>query len=250
MIDRGCPNSCKFCAAPALYKFSIDNNLGNNFRIRSIENIKKYMRIMVDKYKPEAIYFNSETFFARPQKHILEFADFYKTEIGLPYNCMSRIETINETTARVLQETGCDWIVIGIEHGNEKFRNSMNKSYTNEQAINAFKILNKYKIRVTLLNMVGFPDETPELAQETIKFNVDLTKGYNADVTHSISIFQPYFGTVMRDECISKGYINKDDIPDGTLIDKSILNMPNFTKEQIYEFTRDFVKNVNSMKMS
>ena len=247
MIDRGCPNSCKFCAAPALRKFSREHNLGTNFRVRSIESTKDYVRYMVNKYKPEIIYFNSETFFARPEKHIQEFADFYKNFINIPYNCMTRIETINETNVRILSETGCSRLVIGIEHANEKFRVKMNKTYTNEQAKHAFNILNNYKIPLTLLNMVGFPDETPELAQETVMFNAELTKNYSSDVTHSISIFQPYYGTEFRKECIQKGYITEDSQASG-LIEGSILNMPNFTKEQIYNAAKDFVKNINELK--
>jgi radical SAM superfamily enzyme YgiQ (UPF0313 family) len=247
MIDRGCPYKCSFCAEPQINKTYKKNNIGCNYRIKSMDNIKDYILYMVDKYKPEYLYFNSETFFARPESHIKEFTDFYINNINIPFCCMTRIETVTSNRMKMLKDMGCNRISFGIEHGNEDFRKKMlKKQFTNEDVYNSINIMNDTKIPATFFNMVGFPDETWELAKNTIQLNRWINKNYMGDKSFSISIFQPYYSTPLRQYCIKKGYINNDTIAGG-LINDCVLNMPNFSAAKIISTAKRFVKLVNSI---
>ena len=110
----------------------------------------------------------------------------------------------------------------------------LNKNFTNEQAINAFKILEKHKIPVTVNNITGFPDETRELAFDTIKLNRQI----HTDTINALC-FVPYTGTLLRQCCIDKGYLDPNAKTD-SVIKRSILNMPNFTADQIQGIIRTF----------
>ena len=131
----------------------------------------------------------------------------------------------------------CDRISIGLEHGNEEFRKKMlKKNFTNKRVIEGFKILNKYNMKISVNNMIGFPDETREMVFDTINLNrqikVDSVNGF---------VFQPYCGTYLRDYCIKKGYLPEDNTMIDNPIGSSVLNMPQLSKEEIEGLLRTFV---------
>ena len=142
-FDRGCPYRCSFCDAPSIYDLYKKNNY-KYYRVKSIERIHSEMKYQTSKYNVSYFYFNSETFLTMSVDKLNKFAEMY-SEFGLPFWCQTRIETVSDEKIKILIEMNCDRISIGIEHGNEEYRrNFLNKTFTNKQLIEAFKILNKY----------------------------------------------------------------------------------------------------------
>lgn len=233
-IDRGCPYNCQFCAAPhlrALYKKETNCNY---YRMKHFDRVIDEMKHYINKYKAEYIFFNSETFLAMPDAKFDEFARRYIEEINVRFWCQSRIETISDFKISRLEKMGCDRISIGLEHGNEEFRKKvLNKPFTNEQVINAFNILGKYKISVTVNNIIGFPDETREMVFDTINLNREI----HAD-SISAFIFVPYHGTVLRELALKKGYITQN--TETHSIVYPALDMPQLSKESILGLLRTF----------
>ena len=234
-IDRGCPFSCSFCAAPFQRELYRDSKLRNYFRVKRLDRVMTELKFYIEKYNPDYIYFNSETFFARGEKGIKGFAKQYSKSVGLPFWCQTRVETITEEKVRMLKDMNCDRISIGLEHGNEEFRRKMlRKGFTNRQVIDAFKILEKWQIPVTVNNIIGFPDETRELVFDTIRLN----RSIKADSINAY-FFMPYSGTPLRQYCIEKGYLQSNAKTD-SLMRRSILNMPQFPPDQIKGLVRTF----------
>ena len=238
-FDRGCPYKCSFCAAPALSNLYKDDSF-HYCRVKSTEQIYREMKYQMENNSASFFYFNSETFLAMPLRKLKEFSEMY-SEFRLPFWCQTRIETVTEEKVKILKKMNCDRISIGLEHGNEAFRKRiLNKRFTNEQVVEAFRILNKYNIKISVNNMIGFPDETRELAFDTIRLNRKLT----ADSINGF-VFQPYSGTRLRAYCIEKGYLSESEgisvNPIGSPIGSSILEMPQFSKDDIEGLLRAFV---------
>ena len=233
-IDRGCPYSCQFCAAPhlrALYKKETECNY---YRMKSLDRVIDEIKFYIKKYRAEYIFFNSETFLAMPDAKFDEFSRRYIDEIKIPFWCQSRIETISDFKISRLVRMGCDRISIGLEHGNEEFRKKvLNKPFTNENVIKAFEILKKYSIPVTVNNIIGFPEETREMVFDTIYLN---RKIYADSI--SAFIFVPYHGTMLRELALKKGYINQD--TETHSIVYPALDMPQLSKESIFGLLRTF----------
>ncbi len=186
-MDRGCPFDCSFCAAPLYRQFYKSCGTGVYFRAKSMARVKEELQSTVGRYKADYVYFNSETFFARPDKDLKDFAAFYAEKIKLPFWCQTRIETIKLERIRLLEKMGCDRISVGIEHGNEEFRRKvLSKHFTNRQVLEAFDILGQSRIPVTVNNMIGFPDETRELAMDTIRLNRQI----KADSINAVFLFR------------------------------------------------------------
>ncbi|MBU1147975.1 MAG: B12-binding domain-containing radical SAM protein, partial [Candidatus Omnitrophica bacterium] len=206
-ISRGCPYNCSFCAAESQRKLYMGLGCKRPYlRLKSVSNIIDELKFKIERFKLDYIFFNSETFLARKEKDLDNFADRYAKEIGLPFWCETRVETITRKRAALLKYMNCNRVSVGIEHGNENFRRKvLRKNFTNKQAIEAFDILNEHKIPVSVNNMVGFPDETRELVFDTIRLNKRLRPD-----SISAFYFVPYRCTMLRQYCIKKGYIQPD----------------------------------------
>lgn len=231
---RGCPYTCSFCnsgSQKALYKAETSENF---FRIKDVEKINDEIKALIDEYGVEYIYFPADTLLAMSSKYLKKFTEMYR-KFELPFFCQTRAETITEDSIKCLEEMNCHSMSIGIEHGNEEFRyKTLKRRVSNKAVIKAFKLLEKTNIMVSVNNIVGFPDETRELAFDTINLNREFTA-----YAQNAYYFTPYHGTPLRGLCIQRGYINGDEqtfnITKGT-----ILNMPQFTHEQIKGLVRTF----------
>ncbi len=233
-FERGCPYQCTFCDAPAINNLYRDNK-SKYYRRKTIERIYSEMKYQLEYYNVEYFYFNSETFLSMSIGDLKEFASMY-SELKLPFWCQTRVETISEDKVKYLKEMNCDRISIGIEHGNEKFRKDiLKKRFSNDDLLKAFDVLHKYEMKVSVNNIIGFPDEDRGLIFDTIKLN----RLIKADSVNGF-IFQPYTGTALREYCLSKGYIDVDTVTD-TPIGEPVLNMPQITNDEIEGLLRTFV---------
>lgn len=231
---RGCPYMCSFCNSRSqrvLYK----DETGENFsRIKDVGQVYNEIKMLIDKYGVEYIYFPANTFLAMSKDYLKEFTKMYK-KFEFPFYCQTRSETINEETVKCLEEMGCHSLSIGIEHGNEDFRKKvLNRKVSNQVYINAIRLLEKTKIMVSVNNIIGFPDETREIAFDTINLNKKLNV-----YAHNAYYFTPYHGTPLREYCVKRGYISGDtqtvNITKGT-----VLNMPQFPPDEIKGLIRTF----------
>lgn len=231
-FDRGCLYSCKYCAAPGLKKL-YNKTGGSYFRYKDIDRVIKEIEFYVEEYGPQYLYFNSETFLAMPGALLKRLGEGYK-RIKLPFWCQSRVETITEEKVNLLKEMNCNRMSIGVEHGNEEFRkNIVGKRNSNRQILNAFEILRRYEIPVSVNNMIGFPDETRKLIFDTIELNRKL----NGDTVNAF-IFVPYRGTELHKIAEAKGYIPQN-FKTG-VIGTDVLNMPQISKEEVLGLQRTF----------
>lgn len=234
-LTRGCPYNCYFCSAGTLAKKYSD--IGRWYRQKSLNRIFNELDFYIKEHSAQYIYFVSETFLSMGKERFEEFARRYK-KIGLPFWCNTRPETITEENVKLLEEMGCNRITLGIEHGNEEFRKRMmNRLYSNEEVVKAIEILKNSNIPMSVNAIIGSPDETRELIFDTI----GLIRRLNLRKRDSISclLLAPYKGTVMREICIQKGYIDKDiNSPDHSV--EYVLKSPIFTKEELFGLLRTF----------
>jgi hypothetical protein len=170
-----------------------------------------------------------------------EFSEFYQ-DYKYPFWMNTRAETITEHSAKHLAKMNCLRFNIGIEHGNEQFvRKVMNRNTRNKKIIEAFQIAANYADDFTCVanSIIGLPTETPELVFDTIELNRALP---DEIVAAGAFIFAPFHGTPLRNLAIEKGYITSDLIctESSNTSGSSLLNMPEFTKDQIDGFMKTF----------
>jgi len=204
-LDRGCPFNCTYCEAPALRKTYEQFNHKNYYRQKNSQRAFEEIKFLVDKYKPDYINFNAESFLARNEKSFKEFAALYKS-IGIPFWCQSRPETVTEEKISILKEMNCAALQFGIEVGNEEFRAKiLRRVYPNQKIVEGLKIVEKYKIPYTVNNIIGFPGESRDLIFETIRLNRQINPR-----TMNCYLFTPYKGSYLYNYCIEKKYLDRN----------------------------------------
>ena len=105
------------------------------------------------------------------------------------------INTITEEKVALAKEMGCVSMSIGIEAGNPKIRESLNRRYSDEKLEKGIGWMHKYGIKVSSFNIIGCPGETRENVFETIELNRKLKVQ-----SCNVYIMFPYPGTPIQIE--------------------------------------------------
>jgi radical SAM superfamily enzyme YgiQ (UPF0313 family) len=232
---RGCPLVCTFCNSPVQNEMYKKETNSKYFRPKSIDKVMEDVRYVVEEKGAEYLFFWADNFLAYSKEETNEFCRQY-SEFKIPFYAQSYPTTLNEYKIEKLAGVGLHRLGMGFEHGNEKFRKEViNRPYSNQKAIEQTTLLKKYDFTYSLNNIVGFPTETPELHMDTVKLNRLLNPH-----TASCSTFTPFHGTPLREMALKKGYLKDPDLIAPTNTERSILDMPQFTPDQIYGKARTF----------
>ncbi len=232
---RGCPYQCAFCNSPSQMEMYKQEQGESYLRRKTFENMRRELLFYRDTMKAEYLYFWADTFFSWKKGEFEEFAEMYQ-DIGLPFWCQTRIETVHESNLKLLKKIGCSRISFGVEHGNEKFRREfLRRPVTNETMIKNFKVVKDSGIPFSVNNIMGFPHETYELAFDTIRLN----RSIDADDRNAYP-FTPFHGTPLRDECERLGFVKNEDIVQSVVVGGSLLNMPQFPQSKIQGVVKTF----------
>jgi len=229
---RGCPYKCTYCANPSIAQNFEESGVW--LRHKSVKRIIKEIEFYLTHYNVEYFYFIHEAFLCMNKKDFDEFVSFYK-DIRIPFWLNTRIETITPERLERLEKINCNRISIGLESGSEILRKRLLKrNYTNDYFIKKFRLLSNYKISVSVNNIIGFPDETREQIFDTISINREI----NAE-SFGAYVFQPYYGTTLRDYCVKKEYITEDFMAGDAHLGSG-LSMPQLSSEEINGLQRTF----------
>ncbi len=234
---RGCPYKCSFCNSPSQEAMYREETGESYIRRKSFENMRKELLFYKEKMGAQYLYFWADTFFTWKKGEFEQFAEMYQ-DIGLPFWCQTRIETVREDKMKLLRDIGCARISFGIEHGNEMFRRKwIERPVSNELMLKNFAIVEDSGIPFSVNNILGFPHETRELAFDTIEFN----RKINANDRNAYA-FTPFHGTPLRKECERLGYLKNEDISKSLVsrIDENPLDMPQFPRAEIGKLVKTF----------
>lgn len=224
--SRGCPYKCSFCINHHLQDRFRD--LGKYVRRKSVQHFIKEIKNIKDKYGMKFI-FCADDLFAYNIKWLEDFAEKYKKEIDIPFICTCRADRLTEEVVKCLAKAGCHSVSFGVETGNEKLRHTvLNKKITDEQLVNAGRLLTKYKLEYQTSNMFGLPGETFEDGLKTIDLNIKIGAKYTMS-----AIFLPFPKTKLADLCIEMGLLKPDysfdDMP-SSFITHSVLKQKDTAK--------------------
>ena len=234
-IFRGCPYSCRYCNSPwqsAMYR----QEAGKNFlRRKSFEKIKEELIYYKEEMKAEYLYFWSDTFFSWTKKDFFKFAEIYE-EISLPFWIQTRPETVKRDLFETLKAIGCHRISFGLEHGNEEFRaRVLGRKITNKKIIRSLELVNEIGIPFSVNNMIGFPEETYDLAFDTIELNRHIDSH-----NQNLYAFVPFHGLPLRKICEDLKLVSPDTIT-RVLTGKPMLDQKQYSADQVEGLQKCFV---------
>lgn len=224
MAGRGCPFGCFYCGNSFL--MGLYKGKGNYVRMHSVDYVINEIKDVLKTYgqktnRPMKIYFQDDTFTLNV-KWLTEFCERYSTEIGVPFTCLTRVDTVSEKILLLLKKTGCVDVFMAIETGNIYLRNKiLNRYQTDEQIVSAFKTARNVGLKTAASNIIGIPFETKETLMETILIN----KKANPDIAQAF-ILQPYAGLPINKISIENGFLDENIPLTGTEHSSSLLKLP------------------------
>ena len=234
---RGCPYKCAFCNSPSQEVMYREETGESYIRRKSFENMRRELLFYKEEMGAEYLYFWADTFFTWKKNEFEQFAEIYQ-DIGLPFWCQTRIETVKKEKMKILRDIGCARISFGIEHGNEKFRRKwIARPVSDELMLKNFAIVKDSGIPFSVNNILGFPHETRELAFDTIEFNRKVDSN-----DRNAYAFTPFHGTPLRKECERLGLLKYEDISKSIVarIDENPLDMPQFPRSEVNKIIKTF----------
>jgi anaerobic magnesium-protoporphyrin IX monomethyl ester cyclase len=196
VLARGCPNQCQFCdrsvfgnkvrSYSAAYAISMFKDLAANFGVREI-------------------LIEDDTFIIS-RKWVKEFCERLMAEkIDITWSCLGRADRVTPDILKLMRKAGCWHISYGIESGDQKILDAMNKGEDLSRMEDAVRWSREAGLKTKGFFMVGFPGET----EESLRLTKELALKLPLD---DISVMQltPFPGTALYKSASEYGVFEKD----------------------------------------
>lgn len=234
-MGRGCPYKCTYCFNDGYNK--LYKGRGNIIRTRSVGEVIREVKEVHGKEQIECAEFMDDTFTLAGKAWLRDFAKRMKEEIGIPFVCNIRANTIDEEMVQILKSGGCYSVWMGVEAADDEVRNKLLKrDLSKEQMLNACRLFRKYRIKVATQVMLGLPTaDTLKKDIETLKFCMKLKPTFAWS-----SIFHPYPSTELYDYSVKHGYFDPNNFTLESNKITSSLNFDEKTKKEIVNLHKLF----------
>jgi radical SAM superfamily enzyme YgiQ (UPF0313 family) len=160
---------CIFCSIPYY-----------DLRLREPKLIWDEISFLIEKYHTDFIWDPSDNFVG-DKEWFKSFCAARPKTLTIHYTNYVDAKAIDEEVARLLVESGCCSVFIGMEAGDPMMLKNMNKRSTVEDNIRAMKILQKYRIGVIAGVVTAVPGESKESLARTLEFLKRLLEFDNLD---------------------------------------------------------------------
>jgi radical SAM superfamily enzyme YgiQ (UPF0313 family) len=160
IATRGCPFACTWCQKSVF---------GRSFRPRSPQGVAEEMRQIKERYYPDQLRIVDDVM-GIDRKWVRAWHDaVLALDAVTPFECLSRVDLVDDEMARLLKEAGCKRIALGAESGSQKVLDAMNKGTRVEEIRRAADTCRRHGIETYFYIMVGYPGEEWEDILKTVK---------------------------------------------------------------------------------
>ena len=158
----GCPFSCDFCSRPIF---------GNLFRRRNLDSVfEEIDQVMGLGY--DGLWIADDNF-TLDLSYLTEFCQRMEGR-NIRWSCLSRVTGIDEAVTRLMKESGCRRVYLGLETGNQDTLDLMKKRATLEDGKAAVHLFHEAGIEVAAFFIVGYPGETVPAIEDTLRYSLEL----------------------------------------------------------------------------
>jgi radical SAM superfamily enzyme YgiQ (UPF0313 family) len=218
---RGCPYDCSFCGA------AVSANPDITIRTRTPENILGEMRVLEHRYEVTAFRFVDDLFLGYERFIRQCMSEFATAGVGRRYvwDATGRINILHRMSddmVELLKLSGCREVALGVESGSARLLSYMGKRITPDMTRSVVRRLTERGISVKGYFILGFPTETRDELNETVRLVYDLWRIADRKPGHfraSVFEFRPYPGTPEWQRLIATGKYEPGQLVDYTSVD-------------------------------
>ena len=200
ITSRGCVYNCSFC---------FQNIWGHTWRGRSPQNIMGEIRQLHDTFGINGLVFNDDTFVCN-KKRVLDFCkELIDSKLDIKWCCNGRVNLMTREMLELMKEAGCVAIAYGIESGNQKILDSINKGITLEQVEKVVGWTKQAGIHVSGYFMLGILGDSKTTINETLDFARKLDLDF-----YGFTMTSPIIGTQMYEQAKEQGFVAQKELQD------------------------------------
>lgn len=205
MATRGCPYKCTYCFNSKYNQ--LYRGKGKIVRNRSPQRVVDEIVAVKAKYPLSHVGFLDDSFLSQPPGWFDTFCALYKRKVGLPFSHNVRANLVREDVLIKLKDAGLTTVWMGVECGDDAIANDvLNRQLSNDQIVNAARIIKKLGIKLNTQNLTGLPVKN---SFETDLKTLDLNILINPDFAWS-SILYPYPGTPLAEYAAANGFLKPE----------------------------------------
>jgi radical SAM superfamily enzyme YgiQ (UPF0313 family) len=171
--SRSCPYNCTFCF----------HSSGVKYRKRSLDNIFGEIDWVLARYSKHYLYFNDEML-TSDRKFLEAFCERIKP-YDFKWAASGRVDRVNHDVLKIMKDSGCFELSLGVESGCDAILKSMRKNTTVEQVERAFDAAEQVKLQVYGNLIFGDLEETSETISESIRW-------WKAHINYKLYLFWIY----------------------------------------------------------
>jgi anaerobic magnesium-protoporphyrin IX monomethyl ester cyclase len=168
ITTRGCPYSCRYCAAYVMN--------GKKIRMRSGESVVEEMQYLIKDHGIREFHIEDDNF-TFYKEHVVNVCSAIrkaglKVPLGIPNGV--RVDRLDDEICAEMKSAGFYFFSIGLESGSVNTLKQMKKALNLDKAKRGIELIKKYGFRVKGFFILGYPNETREGIFETIRWSKSL----------------------------------------------------------------------------
>lgn len=228
MTSRGCPFTCIWCGSQCTF--------GRKVRNRSINNVIVELKLLIENYAVDAVWFVDDTFTLNKQR-VYEFCEKLTAQkIGIKWGCQAHVKTADEQMFRAMKKAGLVQLDFGVESGSDLVLKNLRKDSNADLITKAFGCAKRAGVRMCATFMFGSPGETEQEVMKTFA----VAKRIKPDFVSSFFI-TPYPATELMDLAVKNRWTIAADKTGSGLKKKPAL-LINFSEQQLFRIRERFQK--------
>jgi radical SAM superfamily enzyme YgiQ (UPF0313 family) len=159
--SRGCPFDCAFCSVTGMF--------GKRYRFRSTESVIEELRAY--DHPKNHIFFYDDNFAANPKRMKKLLLAMLSEDFSFTWSTQVRIDIArDEELVRMMRESGCRNLYIGLESVNPGSLDSMKKRQTLTEMEEALRVFRRHRIPVHGMFVYGFDEDDWSTVRKTVRF--------------------------------------------------------------------------------
>ncbi|MGM9803514.1 MAG: B12-binding domain-containing radical SAM protein [Muribaculaceae bacterium] len=231
LTSRNCPYQCIYCVPSSLtfareIEYRRQHGTKPTIAFRSTQSVEHEMELL-HRQGFKAIGFVDDNFIWN-EKRTSELCQIMK-KYGMVWGCQARVDAITEPIAKMLGESGCKYVDLGVESFDDRILKFIKKGITSSQIYQAIALLKKHHVPVKLNVLIG---SSPLETKETLKHTLREAKKLHVDQV-MFNIVSPFPGTEFYTLCKQNGWLSTPDYVPTDVQRHSILNYPHLTAKEM-----------------
>ncbi|MBI5328507.1 MAG: radical SAM protein [Deltaproteobacteria bacterium] len=186
IVTRGCPFPCTFCSAKIAS--------GGKLRSRSLEHVIGELKLLYDQFGVREFQIEDDNFTLN-NKFVEEFCRrLLSLNLNMTWSFPNgiRLDTVDKTLLKLMRKAGCYALNFGIESGSPRVLEMIKKMITVDQIKEQLTMAHEEGFDIGGFFIMGFPTETKEEIEQTIKFACSLPLD-----RIGVSYFQPLLSKII-----------------------------------------------------